>query len=108
MTAEEKPQGTRRGDGQSKTVLYFDGYRRYGLVKAGGVSIEIDEIPAALALPKATTNVSFYDESHDYRLKEATEAPRDMRPPEIEAIQTFLASIADFGRRMRKSWRKTA
>ncbi len=93
-------------DDLSKTVLYFDGHRKYGFAKSGGVSIQIDEIPPIIALPGSTTNVSFYDEVHDYWLKEAAEPPRKMRPPEIEAVHDFLATVADFGRKLRKSWGK--
>lgn len=104
MTAEEKTRGTRAGDSQLKTVLYFDGHRKYGFAKSGGVSIDIDEIPPNIPLPKQTTNVSFYQEANDYWLKESTGAPRKMHSPEVEAVQAFLASIAEFGRKVRRSW----
>ncbi len=106
MDSTNKPKLTRMSDELSKTVLYFDSNRKFGFAKSGGVSIDLEEIPSSIPLPKGTTNVSFYHEVHDYRLKEATEATREMRPPEIEAVHEFLSSIADFGRKLRRSWRK--
>lgn len=79
-----------------RNAMWFDGRR--GLAKSDGVSVELDHIPAISALPKNTTEVYVYPMVRDYRLRELAGAMREMYPPEIENVMTFLARIAQFGR----------
>lgn len=82
-----------------RTILYFDG--RKGLAKAEGVCIDLTEVPVIVPLPEHTVQMYFYPQVRDYRLRESAQAIRDMHPPEIEAVISWLAKIAAFGRLLR-------
>lgn len=79
-------------------MLLFDG--RKGYAKADGVFVELSELPAIDALPTRTSEIYYFPQLKDYRLRESEEV-RTMRPPEIAAVIAFLTKIAEFGRCLR-------
>lgn len=82
-----------------RTALYFDGRR--GAAKSEGVTVELTECPVIDPLPPRTVEVSFYPQVRDYRLRELAQPMREMHAPEIEAVISFLARIAAFGKLLR-------
>lgn len=81
-----------------KTMLYFKG--KTLIAKHDGVGIELGALPAFDELPKNTTEIYFYPDLCEYRLRENAKPSREMHPPEIEAVIKFLSSIAELGRRL--------
>ena len=76
--------------------LYFKG--RTVIAKADGVTVELEALPAIDALPSNTTEIRFYPELCEYRLREnARPQMRDMHPPEIEAVLRFLRRVSQLG-----------
>ena len=76
--------------------LYFKG--RHMIAKSDGVTVELETLPAIDALPKNTTEIHFYTERCEYKLREnAKPQMRDMQPPEIEAVLRFLRKVSAFG-----------
>lgn len=87
-----------------KTMLYFDGHGG-GFAKATAakgieVRVTLPILPALSPLPNHITEMYVYPQIRDYRLRESANKMREMSPPEVEAITKFLATIADFGKRL--------
>lgn len=85
------------------TMFCFERHRG-GFAKAAvddGVSLRVDfkVLPDIEGLPKHVTEVFAYPQLRDFRLRESSEAIREMYPPEIEAIRGVFATLASLGRR---------
>lgn len=78
-----------------RTMLYFKGHTM--IAKSNGVSVEMEALPQIDALPSNTTEIHFYPDLCDYRVRENAKPVREMRPPEIEAVLRFLRRVGDFG-----------
>lgn len=78
-----------------RTRLYYDEHLscNKGAAKSEDVEVRLHSAPSIPGLPARVTFIDFAPETRCYELRESAQNRREMHPPEIEAVNKWLASI---------------